>query len=109
MNYEELKKQATIYKQLKQKETNTKNQIIALQQAFVISGGKCVKCGRTEFLTLDHIVPISILDQLGVCDLEDNDENWQVMCRPCNSFKANRLDFTNPKTKEILLKYISRL
>ena len=109
MNYEELKKQAAIYRQIKQVTTNTKNQLVVLKAAFVISVKKCEKCGREEFLTLDHIVPISILEQLGFNELQDNDENWQVLCRPCNSYKANRLDFTNYKTKEVLLKYISKL
>lgn len=72
----------------------------------------CVKCGRfiDGAMTVDHIVPDSILGQLGVdVAVEIDNDNTQLMCRPCNQYKANRLDFTNPKTKEILLKYINKL
>lgn len=72
-------------------------------------GGKCCKCGEYhKTLSVDHIVPIAILDMLdetgeAVFEWEDN---FQLMCPPCNKFKANRLDKTNPKTREILIKLL---
>lgn len=72
-------------------------------------GGKCEKCGYwVSKLSVDHIVPISILnmlDETGEAFAEWED-NFQLICHPCNMFKANRLDKTHPKTKEILLKLL---
>ena len=68
---------------------------------------KCVKCGARDNLGLDHIVPVDILEQFGIDDkFIFMPENYQVLCRRCNLFKGNRMDFTNPKTKEILEKLL---
>lgn len=110
MDFQELKKQLKEYKRIKGYEKITANQIFALQRKFVEEATECARCGRREWLSLDHIVPFSLLEQLGVdMKVDDDDENWQILCRPCNVFKANRLDFTNPKTKEILLRYINKI
>jgi 5-methylcytosine-specific restriction endonuclease McrA len=45
---------------------------------------RCVKCGATEDLALDHVHPWS----LGGPDTADN---LQVLCRPCNSRKGDRV------------------
>jgi 5-methylcytosine-specific restriction endonuclease McrA len=45
-------------------------------------GFKCVKCGETEGLCKDHIIPIY---QEG----SDSIENLQPMCTPCNSRKGS--------------------
>ncbi len=47
-------------------------------------GWTCVKCGSRDDLTLDHIKPFS---RGG----EDVFENFQTMCRPCNSSKGDRI------------------
>ena len=80
-----------------------------------VLNGKCVRCGRvaTELnmsLTLDHIIPERLLAKMGI-DIERywDDDNIQVYCRICNGQKSNQLDFTLPKTKELLLKYLSRI
>lgn len=52
---------------------------------------KCQKCGATEDLTLDHIVPI-FLGGSG------NKHNGQVLCRSCNSQKGIKIiDYRNNK------------
>ena len=43
---------------------------------------RCVSCGATEDLTLDHIVPKSKGGP-------HTPENLQTMCRPCNNKKGN--------------------
>lgn len=48
-------------------------------------GHRCVKCGTTEELTLDHIKPWS---RGG----ENTVENLQTMCRRCNCSKGNRIE-----------------
>lgn len=70
----------------------------------------CLRCGRTDKQTLDHLVPRSILEQFGIeWDKELLEDNYQILCRACNNLKSNHLDFSNPKTKEILLKLIGNL
>jgi 5-methylcytosine-specific restriction endonuclease McrA len=44
-------------------------------------GNKCVKCGGTEDLTVDHIIPLSLG---GKCHLV----NLQTMCKACNGRKG---------------------
>lgn len=47
-------------------------------------GHKCLHCGATDRLSLDHIHPWS----LGGADTLDN---LQTLCRPCNSRKGARV------------------
>jgi hypothetical protein len=51
---------------------------------FERDGHACLRCGATEDLTLDHVHPWSI----GGADTPDN---LQVLCRPCNSSKGDRV------------------
>ncbi len=46
-------------------------------------GYKCIECGTTENLTIDHITPI-IEGGLNI------EKNMQTMCYSCNSYKSNR-------------------
>lgn len=73
------------------------------------NGGTCEKCQKeVKYLTVDHIVPISFLDmfdETGVAKYNDED-NFMLLCSPCNVFKGSRIDRNNPKTKEIILKYL---
>jgi len=72
----------------------------------------CNKCQRNnlEDLTLDHIIPRLILENFGVDTKREIIEgNYQVLCILCNNFKGHKLDFSLPKTKEILLKLLERV
>ena len=70
----------------------------------------CKRCGTQNDLTLDHIVPVNWLEQLmlPVGDLFD-EENLEILCVKCNRFKGGRLDLAHPKTKELLLKFVSKI
>ena len=46
-------------------------------------GGCCLRCGTTEDLTLDHIVPWSLGGS-------DDISNLQTLCRRCNASKGAR-------------------
>lgn len=47
-------------------------------------GGKCVYCGSTENLHLDHIIPFSKGGDSSV-------ENLQLLCQKCNLHKSNKI------------------
>lgn len=80
----------------------------AARRKFITEGATCLRCGSNQDLTIDHIVPVSLLEafQLPVNLLLD-DDNFQVLCRRCNWFKSNKMDFSNPRTKELLIKYVN--
>lgn len=70
----------------------------------------CVRCGRTDKQSLDHVVPRDILKSFGIDpDSYIIEGNYQILCLGCNHLKSNRLDFGNPKTKEILIKLLETL
>lgn len=50
---------------------------------------KCMCCGSTEYIHVDHIKPRSLFKEL---ELDIN--NMQLLCRSCNTRKSNR-DFTD--------------
>ena len=64
----------------KQRATNFTNG----QRALWIDS-KCARCGTTENLSLDHIVPVC-------AGGESTRENAQTLCQPCNNWKATHID-----------------
>ena len=89
----------------------TAKRLIILEQAFFKDNAiKCEKCDSQENLTLDHIIPKELLTQLGIdTKKEFVENNYGILCRRCNAFKANRLDFSNKKTKTLLLKLLNNI
>lgn len=67
----------------------------------------CAKCGIQKECNVDHIIPVHLLEQLGL-DREryEDEKNFQYLCFACNRFKASKLDLTNPKTMPLLKKYV---
>jgi hypothetical protein len=58
---------------------------------FQRDGWACLSCGSEEFLSIDHIIPFSMGG-------EDTEENFQTLCRSCNSKKgATVFDFRAEK------------
>lgn len=55
------------------------------QAVYERDGHQCLRCGATEELTLDHIYPYSMGGA-------DTFENFQTLCRPCNSRKGAKVD-----------------
>ena len=89
---------------------NKKNKIALEQAWFRDRAIQCSKCRRMENLTIDHIIPRDILEDMGIDTARVFDEdNLQVLCAVCNKFKAHKLDFSTPSTKLLLLKYIDKL
>lgn len=89
------------------------SKIVALTMETLLErdGRKCRKCPRTEWLTVEHVVPVQILDDMGIPRWESYKdlENLEILCKICNGFKGGRLDFADPRTKIILMRYLERL
>jgi 5-methylcytosine-specific restriction endonuclease McrA len=70
----------------------------------------CKKCGKIREVTVDHIIPVHLLHELGLFDESENDtENFELLCILCNRFKGGRIDMSHPKTIPLLKKYINSL
>ena len=52
-------------------------------------GWRCLKCGATEDLTVDHIVPASVWKNSFGTDLVR--DNLQVLCERCNLQKGTKI------------------
>lgn len=48
-------------------------------------GELCRRCGATENLAVDHIIPV-------IAEGRDRLDNFQLLCRSCNSRKGGRVD-----------------
>ncbi len=67
----------------------------------------CERCARQDQQTIDHIIPLKILADMGA-DIKRfwDPEDLRILCRSCNHVKGDHLDFANHKTKELLIKYL---
>lgn len=109
--YRELKKE--IAEKNKSSLLNKRN-LIALEEAIykdlIAENPCCANCPRRENLSLDHIVPKDMLKAFGVdVEREIIEGNYIILCKPCNQFKSNRLQFSIPQTKQILMKLLERI
>lgn len=55
-----------------------------LGEVFRRCNGRCVECGATEFLEVDHIIPWSLGGATSV-------DNLQLLCRDCKRRKSNNI------------------
>ncbi len=53
-------------------------------------GNQCRHCKSTQDLSIDHIVPIW-------SGGTNRESNLQVLCRPCNSRKGTRVEYSEPE------------
>lgn len=85
-----------------------KSKLFEWQERNNAQEGVCAKCGRTTKMTVDHIIPVMITDRLdeGYEIATNDEENFQLLCRPCNTMKSGNIDITNPKTARLLVKYM---
>lgn len=100
-----------IIKEEKKELNLTINQRILLEQKWIqekrATHTMCEKCKVKLADTLDHVIARNLLKCFGIDPERHYDEdNFAALCKICNLTKSNMLDFTNPKTKPLLLKYI---
>lgn len=81
--------QGAIRRHRKRSETydpNQRNDIPKKQRHRIYKrdGYQCKKCGSKEWLTIDHIIPVS---QGG----PDREHNMQTLCRVCNQVKGSEI------------------
>jgi len=68
------------------------------QEVLRQQGGKCLRCGTSDDLSMDHVVPL-------VKGGADDPDNIQVLCRPCNSKKGIKtIDYRSKDYKAAILK-----
>jgi hypothetical protein len=68
---------------------------------------QCERCGATEKLTRDHIIPEYLLTRMGFSPSLQA-KNMQTLCGRCNQAKGNQLDPKNPRTIPLLRYYFQR-
>lgn len=91
------------------KKRNTK--LFDWQEKCKDNKNSCADCGDNRTLSVDHIIPVDLLLQFCIdknYGLYEMEENFQILCRYCNSKKSNRIDVKNKKTYLILEKIINQ-
>lgn len=88
---------------------NKESVLSKLQKQLRNSEGKCEKCGRTYYLTVDHIIPTHFLMSLNLVEETHNwIDNFQIICGACNKVKAGTIEASHPKTFQLLKEAIRR-
>lgn len=80
----------------------------AIGKRLIRSGMCCPKCKENKKLSLDHIIPVCILIDMGI-DVYRDDDNIQVICYDCNKEKRGRLDFADSRTIPLLRRYLDEV
>lgn len=78
----------------------------------------CAKCGATEKLTKDHIIPRWLITKIHLLGLPRSIKklyrktNYQILCLDCNQAKGGRVDWSlSPASdlKELLIKFFNKI
>lgn len=64
--------------------------------------------GPKKNYTIDHIIPMWVIHEYGLFELEMNHRNWRVMCQKCNVERSQKeIDFESlelsSKVKDMLV------
>lgn len=83
----------------------------AIRQKLIEQNNGCEKCGcQDRKLTIDHIIPQRFLKDLGISPEKDrNEKNFRLLCDLCNARKGHEFDFTDPRTRYLILEYLATL
>jgi 5-methylcytosine-specific restriction endonuclease McrA len=89
------------WNRMTEKFLSSKQWKIVRQVVIYASGSKCAKCGNTESLHCDHIIP-RIKDPQGITWFDTT--NLQVLCKDCHKEKGlNKTDYRTDEVKERLV------
>lgn len=55
----------------------------------------CAKCGSGGPLTIDHIIPTSFYEAIGIKGMANKESNMQLLCTICNQKKSNFLEMSD--------------
>ena len=84
-----------LYKQDYDSKINNHEYLKYRSEVFTRDGNKCVCCGTTKNLTIDHIIPLS---KKGSNEIN----NLQTLCCRCNSIKSDKI-IQLPELRRIIL------
>lgn len=59
-----------------------------------------------RMFTVDHLIPVKILEDLGLLDMLWDKDNLGILCTKCNAKKGMTLDFADPRTIPLLEKFL---
>jgi hypothetical protein len=59
-----------------------------------------------RMFTIDHLIPVKILEDLGLLDMLWDEDNLGILCTKCNAKKGMTLDFVDPRTVPLLEKFL---
>jgi 5-methylcytosine-specific restriction endonuclease McrA len=78
-------------RQYRARKANCVSTLTAAEWKFIREayGSKCLKCGATEKITLDHVIPI-------VMGGSNTADNVQPLCKSCNSKKHDKIEDYRP-------------
>lgn len=66
----------------------------------------CAKCGSTDNITRDHIIPRWIMVRIHMfgikAALPEGWSNFQDLCESCNLIKGGKVDWENPIVREYM-------
>lgn len=81
-----------------------------LQKRYRGKEQECERCHKVREVTIDHIIPKHLLEQLGLFDEVVNWlENYELLCLACNRFKGGQIDMANPKTISLLNEVVNKI
>lgn len=76
-----LEEERQIYRKRRNRASNHTHKPEVRTRIFTRDNYRCLQCGSTENLTIDHIVSV-------YSGGTDEDNNLQTLCNPCNAGKA---------------------
>ena len=71
---------------------------------------ECQVCQWKANLTIDHIIPVSYLKNMGFYSIETmtrrHRKNLELLCPQCNNKKGDKINLTDKRTRKLLVWYL---
>lgn len=74
------------------------------RKQIISEDSSCAICESKENLTIDHIIPIQVLNLMGIDKFTAfmYDKNFMILCKQCNQEKRSRIIRELQQTKEAI-------